>query len=152
MKQSGWKGSGAALLHPSSEGAHCCSRRTQTPWGWGLTPKGPHSYSSYSSRLSSVQIPGQQNVTAKVSLDVKPKPGVMSHDRHESGVFTSSISQNSDAVTLSQDFQNRLLHLWKQTLLQRSSSSTLLQGRRCSTWKHAWACVCMWALRVPSCL
>lgn len=88
-----------ALPNPGSEGAPpCCSCRKQALSVWELSPKGPHS-----SRLKGVQISEQQNIWEKSSLDVKPEPGVTSHDRHESGVFTSSIPPNSEVSILSQD-------------------------------------------------
>lgn len=39
----------------------------------------------------------------KLFLDGKPEPGVMSHDRHESGIFTSSIAPNFEVGILCQD-------------------------------------------------
>lgn len=61
-------------------------------------PKGPQSHSSRLRKHTRATKYGE-----KLILDGKPEPGVMSHDRHESGVFTSSIAPNSEVGIPSQD-------------------------------------------------
>lgn len=105
----------------------------------GLTPKGPH--------MSGLRCPNTRatkHCGKKSSPDVKP----------ESGVFAPSIPQILRlafwATTL---FQNRVLHLWKYTLVWRSSYLTLLQRKKQQhIYKHICVCVCVCRNRYQSLL
>lgn len=83
---------------PALREPHCCSCRRQTLSVWG--PQG-----AAFTLIKAEECPHIRATKhgVKFSLEGKPEPGVMRHDRHEPGVFTSSIDPYSEVGILSQN-------------------------------------------------
>lgn len=97
-KQKRWNGSRTASPNPSSQGAPLLFMQKADTFR--LRTQG-----AAFTLIKAEECPHIRATKhgVKFSLEGKPEPGVMSHDRHESGVFTTSIAPYSEVGILSQN-------------------------------------------------